>query len=183
MRLFIAVFPGYEVKTELQKLQEEIRTKAEKGSFTRPENLHLTLIFLGETPEERLKSLYTIIQGIKASAFEVSFNRTGYFSQGRNELWWAGADPNDPRLPLLNSVHRQLVSGLEKEGFYVDKKPFKAHITLAREISSSRPIIMNNPQLTVKVDHISLVKSERIQGVLTYTEIFKRDLKLNPNSC
>ena len=176
MRLFIAVFPDAEAKTELQRLQEQIRAQADKGSFTRPENLHLTLIFLGEIPMEKLKLLYPIIKGIKASAFEITFNRTGYFTHGRNELWWAGADPNDPTLPLLNQIHGQLKNELTKEGFRIDKKPFNAHITLGREIRPSRPIVPDCRLIKIKVDRLSLVKSEHIHGVLTYTEIFSQKL-------
>ena len=172
MRLFIAVFLSKEVKMELQRLQEQLRLQAYKGSFTRPENVHLTLVFLGETPEEKLASLYQIIQGIKTPAFEIAFNRTGCFTHSHKELWWIGADPNDPKLPLLGLIHTQLISRLEQEGFPVDKRPFNAHITLGREIRHSEPITLNCQEIRVKVDRVSLVKSERIGGVLTYTELF-----------
>ena len=173
MRLFIAVFLSNEVKTELQSLQEQLRLQAYKGSFTRPDNVHLTLVFLGETPDEKLDSLYRIIQEIKTPAFEITFNHTGCFTHSRKELWWIGADPNDPKLPLLNMIHSQLIGRLEKGGFPVDKRPFNAHITLGREITHSQPIVLDCREIKVKVDRVSLVKSERISGVLTYTEIFR----------
>ena len=181
MRLFIAVFLSDEVKAELQGLQEQIRSQSYKGSFTRPENLHLTLAFLGETPEEKLKLLYPIIQEIKSPAFEISFNRMGCFTHSQKELWWIGADPNGPKLSLLRSVHQQLIDRLIKEGFPVDKRPFNAHITLGREIRHTEPIVLDCRELKVKVDRISLVKSERIAGVLTYTEIYGQDC-LEPGS-
>ena len=170
MRLFFAVFLGDDVRNELEKLQEQIRAQAYKGSFTRPENLHLTLAFLGETPEERLKELHPIIREINSPSFCLAFNRTGYFTHSQKELWWIGADSKDPDLPRLNLVHEQLINHLEKESFPVDKRPFNAHITLGREIKHSKPIVLNFLEIQVMVDRISLVKSERIDGVLTYTE-------------
>ena len=175
-RLFIAVFLDKEVKNVLQKLQEQLRAQSYKGSFTRPENLHLTLAFLGETPENSIKTLHTIIQEIKTPAFELAINRTGCFTHSKKELWWAGVDLNDPKLSLIKSLHGQLINRLEEEGFPVDKRPFNAHISLGREIRHSEPIELECPRVRLKVDRISLVKSERINGVLTYTEIFAQEL-------
>ena len=177
MRLFIAVFLSDEVRAELQRLQEQIRNQSNNGSFTRPENLHLTLAFLGETDENRLKTLHGIIQELNSTPFELNFNRTGHFTHSQKELWWVGADPNDPKLPLLRQLHGQLIKRLEEEDFPVDKRPFNAHITLGREIKHSKPIVLDFQEIKVKVDRISLVKSERLGGVLTYTEIFAKKLQ------
>ncbi|MCL2068216.1 MAG: RNA 2',3'-cyclic phosphodiesterase [Treponema sp.] len=184
MRLFIAVFLSNEVKTELQRLQEQLKVQSYKGSFTRHENLHLTLAFLGETEEERLNSLYQIVQEMKYPAFEIAFSRTGCFTHSGKELWWIGADPNDPNLPTLNLIHGQLINRLKEGGFPVELKPFKAHITLGREIKHSQPIVLDCRKINIKMDRLSLVKSERIRGVLTYTEIFGQSwLETSANAC
>jgi len=171
MRLFIAVLLSDSVKADLLKLQEQLRSKADRGSFTRPENFHLTLAFLGETPESRLPVLHHVIGEIEHSPFEINFTKCGFFKHAQNEIWWAGADPSDPNLPELKSLHGKLVNGLEREGFPVDKRPFKAHITLGREIRHSKPIVLDKPEIKVRVDRISLMKSERIDGVLRYEEM------------
>ena len=57
----------------------------------------------------------------------------------------------------------------------MDKKPFNAHITLGREIRHSKPIVLDGHEIKIIVDRISLMKSERIGGVLRYTEIFAED--------
>jgi len=142
-----------------------------KGSFTRPENFHLTLAFLGETPEEKLPDLFRIIEGIRFGPFEITFNRTGCFIHSRKELWWIGADKNSPGLPLLEAIHQELFSRLEEKGFSFDKRPFNAHITLGREIKHTLPVVLDTPGITVTVDRISLMKSEHIRGILTYTNL------------
>ena len=175
MRLFIAVLLNDEVKIALQTLQEQIKPQAYKGSFTRPENFHLTLAFLGETPEDRVPALRQIIKDSNFPPFGITFNRTGCFTHSRKELWWVGVDPDDTALPQLTSLHRQLIDRLEKESFPVDTRPFNAHITLGREIRHSGPIVLDCPKIKVAVGRISLMKSERSGGVLKYTELSAQD--------
>ena len=179
MRLFIAVNFSDEVKSRIQNIQERLRSQVLRGSFSRPENFHLTLAFLGETSEETLKVLSLIleeIQQLQPASFDISFDHIGCFTHSRKELWWLGADKSCSGLPLLETVHRQLLDRLEEESFPVDKRPFSAHITLAREIKHTSPIVLDYPAITVSVDHISLMKSEHVRGVLTYTELIKRRL-------
>ena len=171
MRLFIAVNFCEKIKNQIIVLQEQLRDQSLKGNFTRPENLHLTLAFLGETPEEKIGLIYRIIEEIKTPPLEIYFNRTGCFTHSRKELWWVGADPKSPGLPFLQAIQGQLVDLLIKAGLPVDRRSFNAHITLGREIKHSMPIILDNPAITVRVDRISLMKSEHIRGLLTYTEI------------
>ena len=180
MRLFIAVNFSDEIKSHILKVQGLLRSQCTRGSFTRPENLHLTLAFLGETPEERLTGLYPIIGDIKSPSFDVPFNRTGCFTHSRKELWWIGADQDcpgqSPGLSSLKSIHDRLVRDLVDAGFAVDERPFNAHVTLAREVKRLNPIILDCPEIILKVNRVSLMKSERLRGVLTYTELMGRDL-------
>jgi len=172
MRLFIAVNFNGEIKDQILVLQEQLRDQSLRGNFTRPENLHLTLAFLGETPEEKIGSICRIIEDIKTPPFEIRFSRTGCFTHSGKELWWIGADPDSPGLALLQAAHRRLVDLLLEAGLPVDSRSFNAHITLGREIKHSGPIILDNPEITVRVDRVSLMKSEHIRGLLTYSEIF-----------
>ena len=176
MRLFIAVNFSDEVKARIIAVQEKLRSQALRGNFSRPENLHLTLAFLGETPEEKLPLIIQIMEKIKPNPFEISFNRTGSFTHSRKELWWIGADPGCAALPELKALHAELLEALQYEGFSVDKRPFNAHISLGREIKHSLPIILDSLEIKLKVDRISLMKSEHLRGILTYTEIFGKDL-------
>lgn len=176
MRLFIAVNFSDEVKNRILEIQEQLRAQSLRGNFTLPQNFHLTLAFLGETPEEKAAGLFGIIKEIHAAPFEISFNHTGCFTHTRKELWWIGADPGSPGLPPLKSIHGGLLELLIKAGFSVDSRPFSAHITLGREIKHSGSIVLDRPDIAVGVNRISLMKSEHIQGRLTYTEIFGKQI-------
>ena len=176
MRLFIAVNFNDETKDRLHEIQEQLRSQSTNGNFTRRENLHLTLAFLGETPEEKLGHLIkiideVIINEIKPPPFEVCFNTTGCFTHGNKDLWWIGAERNTPGLSHLEAIHSRLIDRLSEEGFSVDRKPFSAHITIAREITHKQKIILDRPDIVIGIDRISLMKSEHIRGLLTYTEI------------
>ena len=174
MRLFIAVNFDDETKNRLLKVQEQLRSGASGGNFTRSENLHLTLAFLGETPDDKLEILFRIMEEVRASPFDVSFNKTGCFSRSHRKLWWIGMDRNSPGLSCLEAIHGQLLSLLLDAGFLVDKRPFNAHITLGREVLHTHPVVLDYPAISINVDRISLMKSEHHGGVLIYTELYGR---------
>ena len=176
MRLFIAVNFSDEIKDRIVKIQELLRSQSTRGNFTRPENLHLTLAFIGETPEEKLSCLYPVINGINSPSFDVRFNRTGCFTHSRKELWWIGAEHENPGLSAMKAIYSKLVHELPDAGFPVDPRPFNAHITLAREVKHLNPITLICPEITIKVNRVSLMKSEHLGRVLTYTELMGRDL-------
>jgi 2'-5' RNA ligase len=163
------------VKKQLLEIQERLRFLCTRGNFTRPENLHLTLAFLGETPEEKLSSLLQIINDTcplsETLPIELAFTHTGCFTHSHKELWWVGAGESGPGLRRLRAIHGELLKRLLEEGFSVDRRPFNPHITLGREVRHLQPIDLKCNEIRVKVDRISLMKSEHIRGVLTYTEL------------
>ena len=189
MRLFTAVNFSDETKHQILEVREQLRSQALRGNFTKSENLHLTLVFLGETPEEKIAGILRIIEDIKISPFEITFNSTGCFKRGGKELWWIGAEPptetrqdrgsfpgnKSPGLAALKDIHSKLVSRFQEAGLSFDTKPFKAHITLGREIVHSQPIILDRPEITIRVERVSLMKSEQTGRGVVYTELGMRN--------
>jgi RNA 2',3'-cyclic 3'-phosphodiesterase len=175
MRLFIAVNFDDAVKRQLLEIQQRLRSQCTRGNFTRPENLHLTMAFLGETPEWKVASLLQIIENVRAlpeaMPFELTFTHTGCFTHSHKELWWVGADENCLGLKRLKAIHDQLIKRLLDLNFSVDNRSFNPHITLGREIKHLEKIFLDCNAIKVKVDRLSLMKSEHIGGVLTYTEL------------
>ena len=176
MRLFVAVNFPLSIKKQILGIQEQLRLQSSKGSFSRPENLHLTLIFIGETPEEKLESIFRIMEDSRCISSDVLFKHTGCFTHSHKELWWIGADPSCRGLILLKKLRERLLNGFLEAGFSVDKRPFNAHISLGREIRHMEPIILDCPELWIPIDRICLMKSERINGILTYSELFSVNL-------
>lgn len=164
MRLFVAVHFTPEVKAVLLAAIDDLRRQS-AGNFTRPENLHLTLAFIGEG--DRVAEAKAALSAVNAAPFELTVGGAGKFG----DIYWAGVDKN----PALSALADSVRSELQKRSINFDPKPFKAHITLAREVRS-KEIRLNIPPTTMTISRISLMRSDRINGKLTYTEVFGKSL-------
>jgi 2'-5' RNA ligase len=179
IRLFIAVNCNDETKNLLLSVQDNIKAQSLKGNFSRPENLHLTLVFLGETPDDQVPAVCAIIQEAMQppiAPFTLAFSQTGCFRHSDKELWWIGAQQTDPSLIILKNIRQRIMNGLSAANIVYDDRPFKPHITLGREIKHNAPIVLRQQEITLPVNRISLMKSERLNGVLVYTPIFGQTL-------
>jgi len=179
MRLFIAINCDDETKKLLLSVQEKIKSQSLKGNFSRPENIHLTLVFLGETPENYVQSICLAIKEALSppvAPFSLTFSQTGCFSHSNKELWWIGAGHSDTSLGTLKNLRQRITGGLSEAGVAFDDRPFNPHITLGREIKHNAPIVIDRQKIIFPVNRISLMKSERSGGVLVYTEIFGQNL-------
>ena len=162
MRLFAAILLDEPFKKAVIACQSELRKKALSGNFTHPSNFHLTLAFIGEMrdPAASLRA----VKSIRFDPFVVNLKGSGRFGT----LHWLGIESGKQAEALAN----QLRDALRREGVPFDTKPFKAHITVAREVECfGEPIRLTVPEAAMTVTRIALMKSERINGKLVYTEI------------
>jgi len=179
-RLFISVNCNEKVKNQILSVQEKIKTLSVKGNFSSPENLHLTLVFLGETPYDTIQSITSVIDKAlipPVAPFTLTFTTAGCFKHSNKELWWIGTDHNDMYLDILKTIRQEITDNLLLKGIHFDNRPFNPHITLGREIKHELPIIIPKQEIIFPVNRISLMRSERISGKLKYTEIFGKDLE------
>ncbi len=148
-----------------------------QGNFTRRENLHLTLAFLGEIPPAGVENIKQAMDKVSAGQFSLVISHLGQFKRNGGDIYWLGIEKNTS---LLN-LHTQLSRELRGAGFKLEERGFKPHLTLGRQIILSPAFDQAEfsrkiPPLSQEVDRISLMKSERIAGKLTYTEIYSKDL-------
>ncbi|MBE6042221.1 MAG: RNA 2',3'-cyclic phosphodiesterase [Clostridiales bacterium] len=166
MRLFIAINLNEEMKESLMDIQDTLRTYGIRGKETVPDNMHLTLAFVGEYDDpEQVKS---VVDSIEIRPFEIKLRGIGTF----RDLWWIGIENSTP----LMAISRRLRRGLAEADIPFDRKKFSPHITIIRrangrlsevpeeEISSSFGAGMT-------VDHISLMRSDRGKQGMIYTEL------------
>lgn len=168
MRLFIAVNLGN--NSEIAQTISAVRKVAESANYTRDENLHMTLAFLGEVRSS--KSAIDAMESVEAFPFRLTFDRLGKFNSDEEATVWLGCEPIDE----LKSVHRSLCVQLADRGFVPEERKLTPHITLARRAILKAPLPKVQP-ITVRVSEISLMRSDRISGKLTYTEMFTRPLR------
>ncbi len=162
MRLFIAIHFSPEVKRLLLRTIESLRAQAERGNFTREENLHLTLAFLGET--DNVAAARAAIAAAAAPSFPMTVGGSGRFG----DLWWVGIEEN----PALSALASGLQDELRARGFSIERRPFKPHITVARQVVSRAPVRLEVPRATMTATRVSLMRSDRVEGKLRYTEIY-----------
>jgi 2'-5' RNA ligase len=182
MRLFFAVNFDDKERSRLLAIQAQLKAQSVKGNFSRPENLHLTLVFVGETHEARVPDVVDIFNNAlhpPPEAFTLAFSRAGCFTHSKKELWWLGTDRSDPGLLRLSELRHRITTGLAAAKIKFDDRPFNTHITLGREIKHTAPIALPFDRITVKIRHISLMRSTHEQGLLTYTELSKVELLNN----
>ena len=111
LRLFIAISLPESWTAALHSASAVLRKHSLHGSFTRRENFHLTLAFLGET--ERRAAAEAAMDRVSAPGFVLQIGAPGLFRQRDGDLWWLGIEPS----PALLEVHRQLTEELSASGF------------------------------------------------------------------
>ena len=177
MRLFIAVnFPDG-VKDALCGDMQRLRDNAVTGSFSHRENLHLTLAFLGETHPRRVMDIRRVMDGLGARASDAAISGFGSFGRGDERILWRGLRLD----PSVRAMREKLMSGLKSAGFSPDDKPFKPHITLGRRCAlppdfSEKDFASGLPDVPFRVAAVSLMRSDRLAGKLTYTEMYRVEL-------
>jgi len=177
MRLFTAIIFDEDTKDKIYEVEERLRLASKKGSFTVRDNLHLTLNFIGET--ERLDD---VKQAMKAAAdsishkgFVLDIKGFGRFKRREGDIYWLGVHKD----PTLCRLQKQLAKELKNVGFYdIDDTEYTPHLTLGRRVLpkdnfDAREFEARIAPISMKVHRISLMKSERPDGKLTYTEIFQ----------
>lgn len=167
MRLFVAVNFSKEVKDTLMEVSGMLKSAAASGNFTRRENLHLTLAFIGETAN--VGAAMESVEEVAANPFDITLGGVGRFGK----LFWVGVKESGKLRDLAMGVD----AALSRRGFDIEKRDFKPHVTIAREVEVLAPVKIAVPGISMRVDALSLMKSERVGGRLCYSEIYKKMLK------
>lgn len=174
MRTFIAVNFSAAEKDGIERIQRALIASSVSGRFPGRDNLHMTLIFLGEIEEEDAERVVKILKNIDLTAFSVSTGDIGTFRGGLYKLGIKAPE-------ILYELQKNLNDALLNEGFSVERRRFIPHITLGREVTLQKGADIdklngNIRPLNCKVDRISLMRSDRVKGRVRYTEIFGKEL-------
>lgn len=175
MRLFFAICLSPAIKQELNDIVKQLRKDCVRGNFTRPENFHLTLAFIGET--DRPDAAKRALQTLTGTPFELQAKGIGWFRRSGGDICYLRCEGS----PALPALQKRLTTLLKAEGFKLEDRPFKAHLTLGREVQiypdfDEAAFTATLPEISMKVERVSLMKSERTGGKVTYTEIAGKDL-------
>ena len=183
-KVFIAInLPG-EVKRYLAGFGQ--KWPGLPAKWTPQENLHITLVFLGDLTDEELGEVCVTAKQVAASheGFEINLNKVGYGPDDKlpPRMVWAMGDKNKQLSVLKNDLQDALV---EKINFKPEYKTFAPHITLAR-ISTflwrqieleERPEVGESVELNFLVESIDVMESEAGKNGPSYTIIESLSLK------
>lgn len=131
-RLFIAFdFNVDNVFLKFYSQTHSVFTKLDKYNLVKPELMHVTLKFLGETDPKKINSIMQEIRHTVKNipAFDVKTEKLGIFgSRYQPRVLWLGIEKKTE----LEQLHKQLNKGMWKLGFKPDFNNFVPHLTLAR---------------------------------------------------
>ncbi len=135
MRLFIAV--DIPVNQKIIGLLDQINHSGADAKTVEPENLHLTLLFIGEKSENELEAIKESMEGVSFNEIGIVARGVGFFpNEDRPRVMWIGIDDQGE----LRDIRDQLVRELRKRKIYFeDKNEFSPHLTLCR-IKSGRAV-------------------------------------------
>ena len=153
LRTFFALWPDESLRDELAAKAGAV-AKTTGGRSPRADAIHLTLVFIGATPEDRVAALCAMMDAIQVPAFTLAFDRLGWFRH--NRVAWAGI--HSPPEPLLD-LQRALARGAGRLGFSLDVRPYVPHLTLARDALRAPAAVPVSP-LEWRAESFVLVASE-----------------------
>jgi 2'-5' RNA ligase len=122
MRLFIALDLSEELKKKLALLEEGL-SSCHSLRFVQPENVHLTLKFLGEVRDEKLGKVKETLSGVRFGGVKLSTTRIGTFPG----VLWLGVRLGSDLAQLQQQVQRAVLPFAMR-----DPRPYKPHLTVAR---------------------------------------------------
>jgi RNA 2',3'-cyclic 3'-phosphodiesterase len=129
MRIFIALDIDEAIRHRIARFMDGVRGFAPDARWVRPESLHITLKFIGETAPENMDQIKQALKAVEAHAVEMNIRGSGFFPGAKSpRVFWLGIEAGPSLAALASTVDDRVASlGIAKEDH-----PFSPHLTLAR---------------------------------------------------
>ncbi len=163
MRLFVAIRPAEKFLNSLSLLQERLRRAGVGGRYIDEYNLHMTLAFIGEWPENISELLHAV-----KKPFPIVLSQIAVFPG--SDVLCALTEPSEAPDNTARAVRHSLADA----GIPFDKKAFFPHITLVRGLRLPKHVDLTQievPRAAMTVNEIALYRSDRGKNGLVYTVI------------
>lgn len=179
MRVYIAIDFEEDIKNYFEEITSKIKNHCIEGSFTRKNNFHLTIRFIGEVDDLQIEKIKEIIDKsvLTIPPFELSLSNLGVFKRKNTNILWIGTREN----PILSELHKELSTLLSKNkiGFY--DKLFTPHITLGRRVVfNEESIDLDNliqyERIRIPVKAVTLMASKEVNGKLDGVPVYEASL-------
>ncbi len=164
MRIFIAIRFTEDFKSSLVDVQQEMRNRGVEGNYCPYGNLHLTLTFIGETFD--LPKIRKAVSEVTFEPFDITLDSLGTFNTKNGAVVWAGIKDGTAVSSLASQLRERLIANDVR----FKSTEFYPHISLIRKPSAVLTDISVRTA-SMQVEKIYVMKSERIDGELIYSEI------------
>jgi 2'-5' RNA ligase len=125
MRLFVGLNLPWALRQRLSMLASGLAG----ARWVPPENYHITLRFIGETPSHRAEDIDSALACLRARGFALTLAGIGTFQRGgRTTALWAGVE----RSPPLELLQAKVETALQRAGLEPERRRFVPHVCLAR---------------------------------------------------
>ena len=167
LRCFIAIDISEPIKKEIGGLIDVLKKYDADVKWVSAANLHLTLKFLGNTPESLIPGIKTALSSIVSSyqPFYIKIGGTGVFPNRKHpRVCWVGIEGSD----ILRRLKEDIEISMQKFRFQKEDKDFSPHMTIGR-VRSLKGIISIVNELgffqekefgTINVENIKIMKSD-----------------------
>ncbi len=138
-RTFIAIEISSEVRNRTAELIERLRKSDAKVSWTRPENLHLTLKFLGDTADSKIPDVCRRVDAAvgEQTPFVASLQQLGAFPKvARPRTVWIGVNEG---LAVLQQLQSRIEDEMWAAGFKRERRRYQPHLTIGRVREGGAP--------------------------------------------
>jgi len=182
LRLFIAIQLPDTVRAGLEERAALLRHACVRGSFPPPENLHLTLVFLGDVFAERVPAVVAAMDAAAAGPVPLELGPLDRFRSRDGDVLvrQVRADAE------LYDLQRRLEDALRADGFRLETQPYRPHLTLARRAvlrdgETPEALSAQLPPLSFTAWHMTLFCSEQLRGRRVYTPLHRTALVPRPS--
>jgi len=133
IRCFVAIEIPDDLKSKIDQYIYSLKQIAPKIKWIKARNLHITLKFLGEIPQNLVQQVQNELLGITkiVNPFNMSIQDSGFFpNQNKPRVVWLGMQNNGNN--SIFKIHEWIDNRLEPLGFDKEKRRFSPHLTLGR---------------------------------------------------
>lgn len=174
MRIFIGIpFPD-SFKSYINEKQNELKSYTQKGRWTNSNNLHLTLLFIGEMDNDHVEHLNKHLTHdlSKEKSFSIVTSNLGSFRKKDGDILWIGVNEG---IVSLESIANSVFNSVKRADIDFKSSTFTPHITIARNVTTDHlDLILKHEFIEheIPVEQVNLYLSHQIDGTLTYTPLY-----------
>jgi 2'-5' RNA ligase len=135
----IRLFTALELPVTVRNRLEELQGGVPGARWTEPEDMHLTLRFIGEVDEDVAHDIDSVLAGLRAAPFDISLTGIGEFGGKTPRMLWAGVSKSEALTVLVQKIE----NAFQRLGLEPETRKYTPHVTLARLRDSPRSKVLD----------------------------------------